>query len=71
MQKFMSKMKFVSKFPFLQNFTKTTLLKLISNFKYTELKKNNFLFKQGEKFTHVYLIVCGEFIQSRKSYDTN
>lgn len=50
-------------FSYLNNFTKQTLKKLLSSSKLEEISNQGYLYKQGEKFTHFYLIIYGEFEQ--------
>ena len=55
-------MNLITRFPFLHQ-TRSTRLKLINHFKKEDYTRNSLLFKQGDEFTHIYLILFGEFSQ--------
>lgn len=57
-------MELIYHFPYLKSFTKITLLKLINNLKREDYTRNTLLFKQGDPFTHFFLIMHGEFDQT-------
>jgi len=57
------KMSLLTRFPYLQNYTRITLIKLINALRKIDLTRGTTLFTQGEPFTHFYLLICGEFDQ--------
>ena len=63
MKQVQQQMNLLTRFPYLANYTRITLLRLINNFKREDITRNTLLFKQGEPFTHFYLILHGEFDQ--------
>ena len=58
-------MDMITKFPFLENFTRPTRLRLINHFKKEQMLRNSVLYRQGDEFTHIYLILFGEFSEKR------
>ena len=58
-------MDMIIKFPFLEHFTRPTLRRLINHFKKEEMLRNSILYRQGDEFTHIYLILFGEFSEKK------
>ena len=52
----------ITRFPFLHQ-TRNRRRELIKHFKKEDYTRNSILFKQGDEFTHIYLILFGEFSQ--------
>jgi len=55
------KIEFFQQLPFLRHQTTNTLKKLMLSFNPLKFKRNQIVYSQGSKSSHVYLVECGEF----------
>ena len=66
----MEKLAILRRYIYLRGFTHKTLMRLSKNIEVEEISHHGLLYKQGDPFTHFYLLVLGEFDQIWAEQDT-